>query len=134
MPNAAASVPTTAPRWTPWWRSCCWNPGSPNRRVHDVPPLASASHNATPRDQHIVLAGGGYAHLLLMRRWARQPLPGVKLTLVSPQTELPYSAMLPGLLAGEYTHQESHIDLRRLCRSVGVQLVLDEVRGVEREQ
>lgn len=81
-----------------------------------------------------MLAGGGYAHLLLMRRWARQPLPGVKLTLVSPQTELPYSAMLPGLLAGEYTHQESHIDLRRLCRSVGVQLVLDEVRGVEREQ
>ena len=97
-------------------------------------PLASANRNATPPDRHIVLAGGGYAHLLLMRRWARQPLPGTRLTLISPQTELPYSAMLPGLLAGEYSPQESHIDLRRLCRGAGVQLVLDEVRGLDREQ
>ena len=90
--------------------------------------------NQAPVHRQIVLAGGGYAHLLFIRMWCMQPLPGVRVTLVSPLAELPYSGMLPGLLAGEYTAQECHIDLVRLCQRAGVRLLLDEVRGLDRDR
>jgi selenide,water dikinase len=44
------------------------------------------------------------------------PEDGVSLVLVSPDRYTPYSGMLPGLVAGHYTHDESHIDLEPLAR------------------
>jgi selenide,water dikinase len=54
------------------------------------------------------------------------PIPGVRLTLVSRGVVTPYSGMLPGLIAGHYTFDEAHIDLRRLCRYAGAAAVFDE--------
>ena len=43
--------------------------------------------------------GGGYAHALVLLRWAMQPLPGARLTLIDPNPVAPYTGMLPGLIA-----------------------------------
>ncbi len=36
--------------------------------------------------------------------------------LISPDAHTAYSGMLPGLIAGHYTRDDCHIDLRRHCR------------------
>ena len=39
------------------------------------------------------------------------PEPGVAVTLISPDRHTPYSGMLPGYIAGHYSHADCHIDL-----------------------
>jgi len=89
------------------------------------------NRSQVPVFRDVVLAGGGHSHALLLRRWGMQPLPGVRLTLVSPAPQSPYSGMLPGYLAGHYTHDEMHIDLVRLCQWAGVRFVQDSVTGID---
>ncbi|WP_193161839.1 selenide, water dikinase SelD [Microbulbifer hainanensis] len=76
-----------------------------------------------PNYQDIVLIGGGHAHAMVLRMWAMNPLPGARLTLVSPQVQTAYSGMLPGLVAGHYSLDETHIDLVRLCRAAGARFI-----------
>lgn len=90
--------------------------------------------NKGPQYRDLVLAGGGYAHLLFLKRWCMQPVAGVRVTLVSPLSELPYSGMLPGHLAGDYRHDQIHLDMVRLCQRAGVRLLLDEVCGIDRQR
>lgn len=78
---------------------------------------------SAPIMRDVVLVGGGHSHALLIRRWAMQPLAGVRLTLVSDGVVTPYSGMLPGLIAGHYSVREVHIDLMRLCMLAGVRLI-----------
>jgi selenide,water dikinase len=79
----------------------------------------------------LVLVGGGYAHLLFIRSWCMQPVAGIRVTLISPLTELAYSGMLPGYIGGEYSYSEIHIDVVRLCQRAGVRLVLDTVLAID---
>ena len=46
--------------------------------------------------KHIVLLGGGHAHVFVLEAFARTPEPGVQLTLVAKELAAPYSGMLPG--------------------------------------
>jgi selenide,water dikinase len=63
----------------------------------------------------ILLAGGGHAHVEVLRRFGAERAAGVDLVLVSPDRLTAYSGMLPGLVAGHYTTGESHIDLEPLA-------------------
>src|SRR5688572_25404522 len=56
---------------------------------------------------------------------------GVRLTLVSKEVWTPYSGMLPGYIAGHYSFEEAHIDLRPLCRFAGARFVKGEVTGLD---
>lgn len=80
---------------------------------------------------NLVLAGAGYAHLLLLRDWQQQAAPELKLTLISPFTQVPYSGMLPACIGGQYTHADIHIDVQALCERTGATLVIDELCGID---
>ena len=82
-------------------------------------------------DQHVILAGGGHAHALLIRKLGMTPQHGIRYTLVSPDRFTPYSGMLPGLIAGHYSHDQVHIDLERLCQWAGVNLIKASVDAVD---
>ena len=79
----------------------------------------------------VLLVGGGHSHVEVLRRFALRPDPFVALTLVSPDPATPYSGMLPGLIAGHYTHEEAHIALAPLARWAGARLVVDRVDALD---
>ena len=82
---------------------------------------------STPVQKTVVLVGAGNAHLVFIRKWRMRPVPGVAVTLVNEAPAVPYSAMVPAYLAGDYTGDEITIDLVQLCRSAGLRLVSERV-------
>ncbi len=85
-----------------------------------------------PVTTDIVLVGGGHAHVHVLTAFAKRRVPGVRLTLVSRDLETPYSGMLPGLVAGIYSHDEAHIDLARLAAATGTRLIHAAACGLDR--
>ncbi|TVQ12703.1 MAG: selenide, water dikinase SelD [Leptolyngbya sp. DLM2.Bin27] len=79
----------------------------------------------------VVLVGGGHTHALVLRRWGMAPIPGVRLTLITDLVDTPYSGMLPSYVAGRYSFDEAHIDLRPLARFAQCRLVVDRAVGVD---
>jgi selenide,water dikinase len=81
----------------------------------------------------LVLVGGGHTHTIALRMFGMKPMPGVRLTLITDASDTPYSGMLPGHVAGFYTHAECHIDLRPLAQFAGAQLYIDRAVGLDLE-
>lgn len=69
--------------------------------------------------KRLLLVGGGHAHLFVLEAFARAPLAGVELVLVSPQRLAPYSGMMPGVIAGHYDYEQGCVDLLPLARAAG---------------
>ena len=79
----------------------------------------------------ILLLGAGHTHVEVLRRFAMKPEPGVRLTLVGREPETPYSGMLPGLIRGDYTMDQAHIDLAPLAAAAGARLILAEAISID---
>ena len=79
----------------------------------------------------LVLVGGGHSHALVLRMLAMRPVAGLRITLVSPASHTPYSGMLPGLIAGHYSFEQTHIDLARLCQWAGVRFITGRVTALD---
>ncbi len=84
-----------------------------------------------PIAQDLVLIGGGHSHAIALKQFGMQPIPGVRLTLITDVAHTPYSGMLPGYVAGLYTFDDCHVDLRPLSQFAGAQMVIDRAIGLD---
>ena len=100
-----------------------WSPGrqGPGNTVQAAPEI----------HKDLVLVGGGHTHALVLRMLAMKPIEGLRITLVSPASHTPYSGMLPGLVAGHYSFEQTHIDLARLCQWAGVRFLAAQVTALD---
>lgn len=83
-----------------------------------------------PNLRDLILVGGGHTHALVAKMLAMKPIAGLRVTMVSDVSHAPYSGMLPGLIAGEFTFDQAHIDLRKLCGYAGIDFILGKVQNV----
>ena len=88
--------------------------------------------SSLPVLRDLVLVGGGHSHVGVLRHFAMQPEPGVRITVICTDIDTPYSGMLPGYVAGHYAFDEVHIDLARLCAFAGARFYRDAVVGLDR--
>ena len=82
---------------------------------------------------HLVLAGGGHTHALLLQRWAMYPhlRPKCLITLVNRDSTTIYSGMFPGLISGQYQLDEISIDLRSLTNRASVSFIIGEINCLD---
>jgi len=83
--------------------------------------------------KHLLLIGGGHAHIVVLRSLARSPLYGTRITLVAPHARQMYSGMLPGFIAGHYRRDEIEIDVADLARRSYAEFVPGRVAALDGE-
>ncbi|MEM6778282.1 MAG: FAD-dependent oxidoreductase [Planctomycetota bacterium] len=75
------------------------------------------------RSSRIVLIGGGHTHALVLHALRSARIDNASVTLINPSRTAPYSGMLPGFVAGHYERDELEINLERLTRQAGAELI-----------
>ena len=73
--------------------------------------------------KRLVLAGGGHAHIEVLRDLAERPGSGISVTLVTPRPHFVYTGMVPGVIAGHYRLEDCAIDLEALARRANARFV-----------
>ncbi len=81
--------------------------------------------------KRLLLAGGGHAHVLVLRALADFVSKNLDVKLVTPSPLHTYSGMVPGVVAGHYAAPEAQIDLARLGAKAGVELVPGSVLSLD---
>lgn len=85
-----------------------------------------------PFRKDLVLVGGGHSHVQVIRMLAmKKALGGIRVTLISDESTVCYSGMLPGCLAGLYRPDEMEMELRPLCTWAGIRFVRARVAGLD---
>lgn len=85
-------------------------------------------------ERELVLVGAGHAHVQVLRRFAMEPPPAVRLTLVVDTPLAVYSGMVPGFVAGQYRAAELEIDALPLARRARARVILAPAVGVDTAQ
>jgi selenide,water dikinase len=81
--------------------------------------------------KRLVLAGGGHAHLEVLRRFGLSRPIDTELVLVTPSPLTPYSGMLPGHVAGFYAREEMFIDVASLASACGARFIAARVVALD---
>ncbi|WP_085316120.1 FAD-dependent oxidoreductase [Derxia lacustris] len=81
--------------------------------------------------KRLLLLGGGHAHVGVLRDFARRPVAGWELTLLSPSARQIYSGMLPGWIAGRHALDDCAIDLAALAARAGARRVIGSASGLD---
>ncbi|XQY92958.1 NAD(P)/FAD-dependent oxidoreductase [Metabacillus sp. HB246100] len=79
---------------------------------------------------HIVLIGGGHAHLGILRSLRKKTIIH-KVTLISPSSFQYYSGMFSGFTEGIYTEDDIRVNVQLLCQEANVQFIEDTIEQID---
>jgi NADH dehydrogenase FAD-containing subunit len=80
--------------------------------------------------KHLVLVGGGHAHMVTLENIRRFVEKGVRVTVIGPSDFHYYSGMGPGMLGGTYSPERIRFATRNVVESQGGEFVTDRVTQV----
>ena len=81
--------------------------------------------------KELVFVGGGQSHAPVLKMLGMRSAANVNITLVSANSVVPYSGMLPGYIAGSYTKEQCLLDLRHISNFAGANFVQANVTGLD---
>jgi NADH dehydrogenase FAD-containing subunit len=81
--------------------------------------------------KHLVLVGGGHAHMTVMLNLQRYIQGGHRVTLIGPSAYHYYSGMGPGLLGGTYRPQDVRFHIKKMVEDRGAVFVQDTVARID---
>ena len=84
--------------------------------------------------KHLVLVGGGHAHLTTLKTLLSFRNRGHQVTLISLSAYHYYSGMGPGLLSGIYQPREVRFHIKRLAENQGAAFIKDKVIKIDPEK
>jgi NADH dehydrogenase FAD-containing subunit len=84
--------------------------------------------------KHLVLVGGGHAHMTVMLNLQDYIQRGHQVTLIGPSTHHYYSGMGPGLLGGTYRPQEVRFHVKKMVEDRGAAFIQDTVIRIDADQ
>jgi len=79
----------------------------------------------------LVFLGGGHAQIAAIKSFAMNPVPGLRLTIVTANIRTPYSGMLPAYVEGVWDDDDLHIDLAHLAQFSGARLIVAPCTGID---
>jgi NADH dehydrogenase FAD-containing subunit len=83
--------------------------------------ILSKIDSLSSKQQHLVLVGGGHAHVQVIKALNKAARPtNLRVTLIDTQPAAWYSGMVPGCLAGFYEASECTINIKRLAEWAGI--------------
>lgn len=82
-------------------------------------------------EKHLVLVGGGHAHLMVLLRLRDFIQKGFRVTLVSPSPYHYYSGMGPGMLSGFYQPRQARFHVRKMVEDRGGVFVAGRVTSID---
>ncbi|KPK84896.1 MAG: hypothetical protein AMJ94_19670 [Deltaproteobacteria bacterium SM23_61] len=80
--------------------------------------------------KHLVLAGGGHAHLTVLLNLTHYIQRGHGVTVIMPSSYQYYSGMGPGMLSGIYRPQEVRFNIRKMVQDRGGAFLEDKVARI----
>ena len=84
--------------------------------------------------KHLVLVGGGHAHLTILKQLRKFISQGHRVSVVSPSPFHDYSGMGPGLLSGRYRLQEARFNIARMTTIRGGRFIEAKATGIDPEK
>ena len=79
----------------------------------------------------LLLAGGGHAHVYILKQLQKKKLTDYEVIMVSKSERQYYSGMIAGFLEGIYTEDQTFFDLPKICRESNVAFICDEIQSVD---
>jgi NADH dehydrogenase FAD-containing subunit len=81
--------------------------------------------------KHLVLVGGGHAHLTCLKMLSHMVDRGHHVALISPTAYHYYSGMGPGMLGGTYSPREIRFNVKNMVESAGGEFVSGAVTHID---
>ncbi|MFD2922823.1 FAD-dependent oxidoreductase [Halobacillus naozhouensis] len=81
--------------------------------------------------KHLLLVGAGHAHLYILKKLQKHAIPGVQVTLLSPNEYQYYSGMLSGCVEGIYSIDQIRIYVGQLVEKAGIQWKKDKAVSID---
>jgi NADH dehydrogenase FAD-containing subunit len=84
-------------------------------------------------DKHLVIVGGGHAHMTVLLRLGEFAVKGHRVTVVSPSPYHYYSGMGPGMLSGIYEPRQTRFHIRKMAEDRGASFIEDNAVRIDPE-